>query len=72
MSLISGLFANVAICGFANPIFLLFAGPIFVDLLPQIRKYIISLLKNIGLKCSSSNLYKIKISAEQTCAAAEL
>jgi len=56
----------VAICRFANPIFLLFADPIFVDLRPQIRKYIISLLKNIGLKFSISNLYKIN-SAEQTC-----
>jgi hypothetical protein len=59
-------FANVAICRFANPIFLLFADPIFVDLLPQIGKYINSLLKNIGLRCSTSNLYKIQISAEQT------
>jgi hypothetical protein len=67
LSLISGHFANVAICRFANPIILLFADPIFVDLLPQIGKFIISLLKNIGLKCSTSNLYKIKISSEQTC-----
>jgi hypothetical protein len=66
LSLISGHFANVAICRFAVPTFLRFADRIFVDLLPQIRKYIIS-LKNIGLKCSTSNFYKIKISAEQTC-----
>jgi hypothetical protein len=60
---------------FAEPIFFVrfvdfrFANPIFVaDLqLLQICKFFIFLFTNTYLKCSNSNLYQIKNSANQTC-----